>query len=160
MLNKIETVLRQLDLPKEGFLITDSLITKYQDKYVELFGQAKSIKSSEISLARKLAALNLLKYKRDNNLPCQEGFIYIIGNPAWPDYYKVGMTLDTKERLNSYQTYSPHRDYKLYHYRFVLDRRKGEKQLHEVLKEFNCKGEWFNIPLLDVFTAMVDKLGR
>lgn len=159
-MNKIDAVIRQLNLPKEGFTITEYLITEYQNKYVELFGSTKSTKSSELSLARKLAALNLLKFKRTNSLPCQEGFIYIIGNPSWPDYYKVGMTLDTKERLSSYQTYSPFRDYKLYHYRFVEDRRNAEKQLHKVLEEYSCKGEWFNIPLLDVFTAMVNNLGR
>ena len=45
----------------------------------------------------------------------KEGSVYILGNPAWPDWVKVGMALDAEDRLNNYQTGGPFRDYVLYY---------------------------------------------
>ena len=42
----------------------------------------------------------------------KRGFVYIITNPAYPGYVKIGKALDVLSRLNSYHTYSPKRDYK------------------------------------------------
>lgn len=70
------------------------------------------------------------------------GYVYAIGNPAWADYVKIGSAIDVDDRLNSYQTSSPKRDYYLIDYYFVLDRRKEESYLHSLYsdKEYEwCK---------------------
>jgi len=41
----------------------------------------------------------------------KEGYVYVITNPAWPDWVKIGMAIDAEDRLNGYQTSSPMRDY-------------------------------------------------
>jgi hypothetical protein len=37
--------------------------------------------------------------------------LYVISNPAWPGWYKIGKAKDCKDRLNQYNTASPYRDY-------------------------------------------------
>ena len=41
------------------------------------------------------------------------GEVYIITNPAWEGWIKIGMAVESKDRLKGYQTSSPLRDYKL-----------------------------------------------
>ncbi|BEU75765.1 hypothetical protein KSS14E_0060 [Escherichia coli phage KS_S14] len=153
----INRVLQALDLP-ELFTITDPLIHRYMEKYNEISGKKGKLKSSEFKFCYRMAALNLLKYKREHKIPITEGFVYVIGNPAWPGLYKIGMTVDVNERLSSYQTYSPYRDYKLYHFRFSSDKRRTEKALHNLLKDYKVSGEWFEVPLLDAFKLLVENL--
>ena len=43
----------------------------------------------------------------------KEGYIYIISNTNFPNYYKIGVTEDIKSRLRTYQTSSPLRNYKV-----------------------------------------------
>jgi hypothetical protein len=73
-----------------------------------------------------------------------EGQVYVITNPNFPDWVKVGMAIDAEDRLNSYQTSSPFRDYVLQYRYDVSDRRKAESQAHtELQKSYERKGEWF-----------------
>jgi hypothetical protein len=77
----------------------------------------------------------------------QEGYVYVITNKAWPDWVKIGMAIDAEDRLNGYQTSSPHRDYVLEHSVYSNDRRKSEQQAHtratKIALETN--GEWFKL---------------
>ena len=76
-----------------------------------------------------------------------EGYVYIITNPCWSNWVKVGMAIDAKDRCNQYQTSSPHRDYKLCYSKFFDDRSSAEKKAHTLLKKESedNKGEWFKI---------------
>jgi hypothetical protein len=76
-----------------------------------------------------------------------EGYVYIINNPCWNGWIKVGMAIDAKDRCNQYQTSSPHRDYKLCYSKFFDDRSNAEKKAHTLLKKEaeDSKGEWFKI---------------
>ena len=76
-----------------------------------------------------------------------EGYVYIITNPCWSNWVKVGMAIDAKDRCNQYQTSSPHRDYKLCYSKFFDDRSSAEKKAHTLLKKEaeDNKGEWFKI---------------
>ena len=74
----------------------------------------------------------------------KEGQVYIITNPNFPEWVKVGMAVDSEDRLNGYQTSSPFRDYKLYKSWAVSDRRSAESEAHTHLeKTFDRRGEWF-----------------
>lgn len=46
----------------------------------------------------------------------REGYIYIIRNKAWKNYYKIGKAVDVNNRLNTYNTGSPLRDYEIIYY--------------------------------------------
>ena len=74
-----------------------------------------------------------------------EGYVYIIANPSFDGWLKIGMAVDAEDRCNGYQTSSPHRDYRLLYARRFSDRRKAEtktmNKLKKIVKEHN--GEWF-----------------
>lgn len=124
----------------------DSYIRLY-DTYVDKDFTSLKKEKSRISygLARKLAALTLIKLKISRGVKgnqCREGFIYTLTNPAWANHVKIGISIDVKKRLQTYQTYSPYRDYKISSYDFVFDKRSTEKCL---LKNFGLSieaGEW------------------
>lgn len=73
-----------------------------------------------------------------------EGQVYIAANPAWPEWVKVGMAVDAEDRLNSYQTSCPFRDYVLYYSYNTEERRKAESKAHyKLAKQFERRNEWF-----------------
>lgn len=83
----------------------------------------------------------------------KEGYVYVITNPAWPDWVKIGMAIDAQDRCNGYQTSSPHRDYELKYDIETDDRRALEQAAHKEASKLasESKGEWFKI---DVETAI------
>jgi len=77
-----------------------------------------------------------------------EGEVYIVVNNAWPEWVKIGMAIDSEDRLKSYQTGSPMRDYKLVYSVSTKDRRKTEAEAHRsasVIAE--RRGEWFKMSI-------------
>ena len=84
------------------------------------------------------------------NLPStKEGYVYVISNPAWPEWVKVGMAIDAGDRCSSYQTSSPLRDYVLHCAVSSEDRRKDESMAHKLLDVISSdrRGEWFKLPV-------------
>ena len=75
----------------------------------------------------------------------KEGEVYIIHNPAFPGWVKVGMAVDSLDRLKQYQTSSPYRDYKLVKSYKVPNRREAEAKAHKALtiEGRGRRGEWF-----------------
>ena len=74
----------------------------------------------------------------------KEGQVYVITNPNFPEWVKVGMAVDAEDRLNSYQTSSPFRDYTLVSAWSVTDRRTAESEAHQELhKLYDRRSEWF-----------------
>ena len=74
----------------------------------------------------------------------KQGQVYVIRNPAFPSWCKVGMAIDAEDRLKQYQTSSPYRDYVLVASWDVEDRREAEKQAHALLEQhYERRGEWF-----------------
>src|SRR5210317_760632 len=65
------------------------------------------------------AAFSSLK----NYTESKQGQIYIMVNPAYPGWCKVGMAVDAEDRVNQFQTGSPFRDYKLFKF-FKADNRR------------------------------------
>lgn len=75
------------------------------------------------------------------------GYLYIITNRAWPGYIKVGVTKDLKNRLKTYQTGSPHRDYVLRYSLYHPDYLIAEKRIKDTMKPFakSIKNEWYEV---------------
>ena len=74
-----------------------------------------------------------------------EGYVYIINNPCWDGWVKVGMAIDAEDRCKQYQTSSPFRDYKLCYLKHFEDRKIAEQSAHKELKKITdtYNGEWF-----------------
>ena len=83
-------------------------------------------------------------YKLEN---IKEGYVYAITNAAWPGWVKIGMAIDAEDRLNGYQTSSPHRDFVLEHAIKTNDRRKSEREAHRKAKKLSVdsNSEWFKL---------------
>ena len=74
------------------------------------------------------------------------GEVYVITNPSWPEWVKIGMAVDAVDRLKSYQTSSPLRDYKLMYSVSTEDRRKTEALAHKQADKIaERRGEWFKM---------------
>ena len=73
------------------------------------------------------------------------GYVYILYNPAWKGWLKVGMSYDPEIRCDGFQLSSPHRDYKLYYKRFFEDVIIAEHEAHNIIDNLSLKrkGEWF-----------------
>ena len=80
-----------------------------------------------------------------------EGEVYVLKNPAWDNWYKIGKAIESKDRCNGYQTGSPHRDYELVTYKKFKHRGVAEKMAHSLAEGLSRKraNEWFYIENLD-----------
>ena len=80
-----------------------------------------------------------------------EGEVYILKNPAWKNWYKIGKAIESTDRCNGYQTGSPHRDYELVTYKKFKHRGVAEKMAHSLAESLSRKRakEWFYIENLD-----------
>ena len=86
-----------------------------------------------------------------NNAKCVKGEVYVINNPAWKNWYKIGRAVDAEDRCYVYQTSSPYRDYAVVASIEVAHGVMGEKIAHS-LAEGLCKKnnkEWFYIEHLE-----------
>lgn len=79
----------------------------------------------------------------------KSGYLYIVTNPSYPGWVKVGSTWNIKERIHTYQTGDPFRAYKLEYSLYHPLFREAEKKIKEVMKYFaaDIKGEWYQIDL-------------
>ena len=77
------------------------------------------------------------------------GEVYIITNPAWKGWIKIGMAVESKDRLKGYQTSSPLRDYKLRYSKAFLNRRDAETKAHALCSEHaeQVENEWFKMTI-------------
>ncbi|WP_184803072.1 GIY-YIG nuclease family protein [Nitrospirillum iridis] len=90
------------------------------------------------------------------------GHVYVIANTAWPGWYKVGRASRLHQRLESYQTGSPHRDYFLVQSFKVRDAVFAEAAAHQLLaSRHERQHEWFRIKelpsALDALSELVEK---
>jgi len=73
------------------------------------------------------------------------GYLYVITNPAWPSYVKIGRTVNITSRLRSYNTGDPFREYSLHYYRYFVDVCLAERTLAQLYQGSRTQGEWYQI---------------
>ena len=76
-----------------------------------------------------------------------EGEVYLIMNPAWPEWVKVGKAAIATDRLSNYQTSSPFRDYIIIKSIKTEDRHAAETDILIRFEDESVerRGEWFKI---------------
>ena len=82
----------------------------------------------------------------------KEGYVYIITNPAWKGWLKVGMAVDAEDRCKSFQTSSPYRDYQLEYCAYFNNRRVAEEKMVKV-SDSNTS-EWFKVSVIDAIKVI------
>lgn len=95
----------------------------------------------------------------ENYKSTRVGYVYVISNPSWSSWVKIGMAVDAEDRLSSYQTGSPMRDYKLEYSVKCEDRRSLEKKVHKAATKrcVDRQGEWFKMPVREAI-KLLEKL--
>tara|TARA_Y100001980_G_C14394394_1_gene192513 strand:- start:222 stop:641 length:420 start_codon:yes stop_codon:yes gene_type:complete len=81
------------------------------------------------------------------------GYIYGIVNEAFPNWVKIGKTIDFEKRLAAYQTYSPYQNYKELCKSQVSNRHIAEGVAHRRaadISQVEQSGEWFYLHDNDV----------
>jgi hypothetical protein len=86
----------------------------------------------------------------------KEGYVYLITNPAWKGWVKVGMAVDAEDRCNSFQTSSPYRDYQLEYCGYFQNRRVAEGKVHKKISKISedIGSEWFKISVIDAINVV------
>jgi hypothetical protein len=139
---------------------------EYQRKYSQrqkakkvlqyLGSEPSDNKIQELQESGKLNSILVLNRNQE-----QDGVVYAITNPAFDGWVKIGRAHDGLNRFNDYQTYSPHRDYKLEYMsgRFG-NRAVAEKAVHIIAKQVAQQhskydnGEWFKISVQDAINVI------
>lgn len=155
-------------IPKDKpFEVTNNLLDLYYIRYCEKYPEKSTKhKRKEVRYFKKLAGLTLMKLslsrvktkeKKVKEKPVlKSGILYLISNPVFPNLYKIGITQDLNARLSSYQTYDPHRRYKVEHYKFVDNMREEEKNILKKYRIDISVGEWIdNKKVKEMFTEFV-----
>ena len=86
----------------------------------------------------------------------KEGYVYIITNPAWKGWLKVGMAVDAEDRCKSFQTSSPYRDYQLEYCGYFNNRRVAEEKVHKKMVKVSDSNtsEWFKVSVIDAIKVI------
>ena len=130
------------------FQIEEEHINVYIECYHNIFGKTNTgLSKNQLSLARKIAGINLLKYNFEMGAKFSDmkaGIVYLIQNPCFPDHLKVGMTIDLPSRLNAYQVCDPYRRFSVFRYDFVLDRQHIEYRILNHPDAIKESGEWLD----------------
>ena len=79
----------------------------------------------------------------------KEGYIYVLVNPNFENWVKIGMAEDVAKRLSQFNTAYPERDGKMVYSVKVSNMRKAEKQAHRVAKKIakRTENEWFTLTI-------------
>jgi len=82
-----------------------------------------------------------------------EGWLYVLTNPKWPDWKKIGITRNLSKRRKSYNTGAPVKKvfYKYEYHRFHANAKGIERKIHyEDMKDNPKRGdssEWYKLSL-------------
>ncbi len=90
----------------------------------------------------------------------KSGYLYIITNPAFSEWVKVGTTLNLNNRLHTYQTGSPFRDYKILYSLKHPEYLQAEKRIKETMRYFakSIRNEWYEIDIQMAKTRLEEQL--
>lgn len=156
-------------IPIDGiFDITEEMKISYIELYSKYSGEGNMKSNSNKNYALKLAGLSLLKLNNErqelkencfkkSSIKTNSGIIYLISNPSYENYLKIGITKNLISRLQTYQTYDPLRRFKVEHYKVVENARQQEKFFLSHHKINLAKGEW--VEKENVKKLFLDNLG-
>jgi len=78
--------------------------------------------------------------------PDTNGYVYVLHFEQFPNEYKIGIAVNLENRMSGYRTENPPSAIMIVDCTFYYaDCRAVEKELHAALKEYQLRGEWFNL---------------
>lgn len=104
---------------------------------------------------RERRALQLAKQATQAYYRPKQGYVYVISNPVFFGWYKVGCALNAKDRLNTFQTADPFRSFRIEWQQFYKDKLDAESAAHKKLEvKFERRGEWFKGNLDEIMEVL------
>lgn len=82
-------------------------------------------------------------------LKSEPSWIYIVTNPAWPSFCKIGVTQNIKGRVKTYRVSSPYGDYECVHAEYFHEHDQYINSMYEHFGEARGHGEWFEVTVAD-----------
>ena len=104
-----------------------------------------------------------------NSQADRPGFVYVVSNPVWPGWVKIGCAEKPTNRLGGYQTGDPYRRYRLETAVYFPKQLEAERLVHRALRNIAevtddpHAGEWFKISVrkaVDVITSLIGKVNE
>jgi hypothetical protein len=94
--------------------------------------------------------------------PSVKGYLYIIISSTFPEYCKVGKSIDVASRLNQYNSYNPYNTFIFYFISNLFeDYTEAENEVLESLRQQNIYpkhgSEWFDISHKDLIKDLITK---
>lgn len=88
------------------------------------------------------------------------GYLYIVINDAFPGWVKVGTTSNLTQRIHTYQTGDPFRNYRIVFSLHHPDFRQAEKKIKDTIKPFalSIRNEWYEIDLQMAKSRLIEVL--
>lgn len=81
--------------------------------------------------------------------------IYVLSNPAWPEWLKLGKSSNLLQRTGDYNTGSPHRDYKVELMVKSIQCLGLEMFMQDNLSlKYERKREWFKCSIQDIIDLL------
>jgi len=89
-------------------------------------------------------------------------YLYIITCENFPEWVKVGITTNPTKRLQTYQTASPFRNYKMVYTLECANYRIEEKKIRDTMKYFalDMKNEWYRVDVNIAITRLEEQLSE
>jgi len=93
----------------------------------------------------------------------KEGYIYVLINPIFENWVKIGMAEDVTKRLSQFNTAYPERDGQMVYSVKVSNMRKAEKIAHRIAKKIakRTENEWFTLTVrqaIDILNRLGSKV--
>ena len=86
------------------------------------------------------------KEVRESEPEIKTGYVYVFSIPAYPDYVKIGMSIDVGKRKAGANTWTPFKDVIEHGKIYSEDKRKLESMVHDKLKDHVAASqEWFKV---------------
>jgi hypothetical protein len=88
------------------------------------------------------------------------GYLYIITNTSFPGWVKVGTTGNLNKRLQTYQTGTPFRNYKLEFSLSHPEYKIAEKKIKDTMSYFakSTHHEWYEVDLNIAKSRLIEQL--
>jgi hypothetical protein len=132
---------RRLRRAQQFDVAADNGTTIYEIEPIEeFFGPEDRVTLQEVRDRHR----NQLENLNNTQTGIEEGFVYVMTNPAWSNVVKIGSAIDYETRLKTFQTGDPYRGYAISHVQYSAKREETELKTHKILAEHRINGEWFS----------------
>ena len=121
--------------------------------------QLENIFTEQKHLRSKIRKQLLKQHLELGESRSDSGFLYVITNPTFSGWCKIGITHNIESRLRQYQTGDPFRSYEVVFSDIIDNKRLIESQIKQFCtnRTIEIRGEWYKLPVSEA-SGLVTKM--